>query len=100
MTASEVYQGLEPAEVWRHFAALNEIPRPSGDETAACAYVQQVAQEAGAEVSRDARGNVVVRIAETAPEYSGAPVVALQSHLDMVCEKRPDVAHDFATDPI
>ena len=99
MTDSDVYHGLEPRELWRHFAALNAIPRPSGGEAAASAYVRRVAESAGATWTSDARGNTVVRV----PARSGgedAPAVAIQSHLDMVCEKRPDVMHDFETDPI
>ena len=30
----------------------------------------------------------------------GGPTVAVQAHLDMVCEKEPDVIHDFEADPI
>jgi len=100
MTAFDTYHGLEPTEVWRHFAALNDIPRQSGNEAAACAYVEQVAAGAGADVLRDARSNVIVRVAATEPTLAYAPIVAIQSHLDMVCEKRPEVVHDFATDPI
>ena len=97
MIDNEVYRGLEPAEVWRHFAALNSIPRPSGQEAAARAYVQQVAAQVGATWDGDERGNTVVRV----PATNGVgPTVAIQAHLDMVCEKRPDVAHKFATDPI
>ena len=93
------YAGLQPEEVWKHFLALNRIPRPSGQEAAACAYVREVAAAAGAAAESDAAGNVVVRVPAT-PGREQAPLVAVQSHLDMVCEKRPDVAHDFAVDPI
>lgn len=96
---NEVYQDLEPAAVWRHFAALNGIPRPSGQEAAARAYAQQVAAQAGATWGEDKRGNTVVRLPATNGVNDGA-LVAIQAHLDMVCEKRPDVAHNFATDPI
>lgn len=97
--AAAVYTGLQPAEVWRHFAALNGIPRPSGHEAAAREYVQRIAAEYGAETQRDARGNCVVRAAASVGRENG-PRVALQSHLDMVCEKRPEIAQDFSTDPI
>ena len=30
--------------------------------------------------------------------YENAPTVILQGHMDMVCEKRPDVEHDFEKD--
>ena len=32
--------------------------------------------------------------------YEDAPAVILQGHMDMVCEKRPDVEHDFTKDPL
>lgn len=94
------YASLEPAQLWRHFAALNAIPRPSGQEAAALAYVQHVAQSAGATCDSDAAGNLVVRVAPQNGGSADAPIVAIQSHLDMVCEKRPDVQHDFAVDAI
>ena len=93
------YENLEPAAVWRQFAALNAIPRPSGAEDAARAYVQQLAKERGARWDEDARGNIVVALPASG-DHTEAPVVVLQSHLDMVCQKRPGVAHDFAVDAI
>jgi dipeptidase D len=99
MTIPSAYLGLEPAAVWRHFGALNLIPRPSGHEQAAVRYVQMLAQEQGASWKTDARGNICVRIP---PRHASAeaPTVTLQSHLDMVCQKRPDISHDFETAPI
>ena len=99
MEEMDVYHGLEPRGLWTHFAALNRIPRRSGREAAAREYVQRVAAAAGASWSQDERGNTVVRVAGT-PGAEDAPVVAVQAHLDMVCEKRPEVEHDFDRDPI
>ena len=96
----DTYAGLEPVQLWRHFGALNAIPRPSGQEAAALDYVRHVAQSAGATCDSDAAGNLVVRVAPQNGGSNDAPVVAIQSHLDMVCEKRPDVQHDFAVDAI
>ncbi|MDF2439338.1 MAG: dipeptidase [Abditibacteriota bacterium] len=98
MNLTHPYAGLEPVEVWKHFAALNAIARPSGAEEAARDYVRRIAEAHGATWQSDARGNIVVRVPATAPDQS--TLVALQSHLDMVCEKRPDVEHDFACDAI
>jgi dipeptidase D len=100
MVENPVYAGLEPREMWRHFAALNGIPRPSGQESAARGYVKQVAEAAGATWQEDSSGNIVVRVAATSPDHASTPSVAIQSHLDMVCEKRPDAQHNFETDPI
>lgn len=99
MTTLAVYAELQPAEIWRHFGELNRIPRPSRQEAAVRAYVQEIAREYGAGASQDAYGNVVVRV-PASPGRELDPVVAIQAHLDMVCEKRPGVAHDFTTDPI
>jgi dipeptidase D len=98
-TFPSVYEGLEPAAVWHHFGALNAIPRPSGQEVAARAYVQKMAEEHRAMWKSDSRGNICVRVPErgSAPN---TPIVVLQSHLDMVCQKRPDVIHNFDCDPI
>ncbi len=93
------YENLEPAAVWKQFAALNSIPRPSGAEAAARAYVQELANSRGARWDADARGNLVVQLPASGDNQS-APTVVLQSHLDMVCQKRPEVGHDFAVDAI
>lgn len=96
---SDVYSGLQPEQLWRHFGALNCIPRPSGEEAAARAYVQQIADEAGAPYNVDTAGNIIVRVPARNTTVS-TPTVAIQAHLDMVCEKSPDVVHDFSRDPI
>jgi dipeptidase D len=44
-------------------------------------------------------GNVVVR-KSAYPGYDRVRCIALQGHLDMVCEKNEGKAHDFSTDPI
>jgi dipeptidase D len=42
---------------------------------------------------------LVLRVPAT-PGRESAPPLILQTHLDMVCEKNRDVAHDFERDPI
>jgi dipeptidase D len=98
-TTDPAIAGLEPAAVWQHFAALTRIPRGSGEEKAAAAFVIGHARRLGLTWKQDRTGNVVV----SKPASSGresAPRVCLQGHLDMVNEKRPDVRHDFDNDPI
>ncbi len=96
---ASIYANLEPRELWRHFAMLNAIPRVSGREARARDYVLQLASDAGAQSAVDGAGNVVVRVASTCPNEN-APVVTLQSHLDMVPENRPDVTHSWERDAI
>jgi dipeptidase D len=50
-------------------------------------------------VERDAVGNVLIRKAGH-PGPEGRPTTCLQAHVDMVCEKNEDTAHDFTKDPI
>lgn len=92
-------QGLTPAAVWRHFAVLCAIPRPSKQERAVREHLQQWAQARGLATEVDATGNLLVR-KPASPGYEGAPGVVLQGHLDMVCQKNGDSAHDFTRDPI
>jgi len=91
--------GLSPKLLWKHFAALSAIPRGSGNEAAARAYVLAQAGALGLEGAADAAGNVVVRKPARAGREGAVPA-ALQGHLDMVCEKNEGTIHDFKTDPI
>ncbi len=90
---------LEPKVLWQYFLALSRIPRGSRNEAAAAAWVAEEGRRLGCEVEQDAVGNVLVR-KRAAPGREGRPALALQSHLDMVCEKNEGTPHDFARDPI
>ncbi len=94
-----VFQGLEPAPVWAHFADLCRIPRPSKGETAIRAHLQAWAQGQGFETRVDEAGNLLIRKPAT-PGCAHFPGMVLQGHLDMVCQKNNASAHDFNHDPI
>lgn len=96
---SDALDHLSPRSVWAHFATLAAIPRPSGREERAVAFVKGVGESIGAKARSDARGNVVLSVSAS-PGRDKAPAIILQTHLDMVCEKNRDVAHDFERDPI
>ena len=94
-----VVQELEPKAVWTHFEEIRQIPRPSAKEQRAREWVLAKAKKKGLEVFEDKVGNIVIR-KPARPGREKAPVVALQGHLDMVCEKNESVAHDFDKDAI
>jgi len=96
---SDVLAGLEPRSVWGHFSEMTAVPRPSKHEERVVAWARSVAEKHGFEVRTDEIGNLVVVVPAT-PGREGAPVIILQGHLDMVCEKNKDVEHDFMNDPI
>ena len=96
---SAAIEGLKPERVWKYFAEISRIPRCSKNEAAATKYVLDTAAKLGLEAKADNIGNVVVRKSASANRAHIRPV-ALQGHLDMVCEKNKDTVHDFTKDPI
>lgn len=90
---------LQPKRVWDYFLALSAIPRASKQEAAAAAWVADQGRALGLQVETDAVGNVLIR-KPGSPGHEHAPVVAMQAHVDMVCEKNEGTVHDFAKDPI
>ena len=90
---------LDPESVFRYFAEINKVPRPSKKEEKMIAYLQQFASEHHLDCKVDEVGNVLIRKAAT-PGYENRKTVILQSHMDMVCEKNRDVEFDFMTDAI
>ena len=96
---SEAIKGLQPALVWKYFAEISKIPRPSKHEKAITAYVMSVAKQFGYEARQDKYLNVVVTVPATKGKEH-LPSVCLQGHVDMVPEKNKDKVHDFLKDPI
>lgn len=102
MTSSHHAPGieqLEPAAVWRLFADMAAIPRPSKHEERIRAHVRQVAAGLGFKTREDRVGNLLIEV-PAKPGCEKAPITVLQGHLDMVCEKNSGTPHDFDRDPI
>jgi dipeptidase D len=96
---SNAIEGLKPPLVWKYFAEIARIPRCSKHEEKMTKYVLETAKRLGLEAKADRLGNVVAR-KPASPGKERVPMVCLQGHLDMVCEKNKDKVHDFAKDPI
>lgn len=99
MALSSVFNGLQPANVWSHFATLCSIPRQSKGEARLRDHLKEWAEARGLSATVDEIGNLIVRKAASRGRES-APVVVLQAHLDMVCQNNGDTPHDFSCDPI
>ena len=95
----QAIEGLAPENIWRRFAELSSIPRCSKQEGQVREWLLRVAREAGLDHTTDATGNVLIRKEGSGPP-ANTPAVALQAHIDMVCEKNRGTEHDFAEDPI
>ncbi len=81
------------------FSEISQIPRGSGNEQAISDWMVNWAKERGLPVLRDRSNTVLIR-KSASPGYESAPVLMLQGHLDMVCEKTSGSTHDFSKDPI
>jgi dipeptidase D len=88
-----------PNDVLAYFADISRIPRRSGQEARVRQWIEDWARQRDFAAETDAVGNLLVRVPGSPKSRRTRPVV-LQSHLDMVCEKRPDSPHDFDRDPI
>jgi dipeptidase D len=90
----------EPSDaILEIFETINGIPRCSKNEQAVAAWLMAWAAQRGLRHRSDAAGNLVIQV-PASPGAEGAPVVVLQGHMDMVCEKTPESLHDFTRDPI
>ena len=81
------------------FQQISALPRCSKKEKEIGLWLEQWGKTQGFTVKRDTASNLLI----TVPASSGfekAPVIVIQGHMDMVCEKSPDSAHDFDKDPI
>lgn len=96
---SSAIEGLRPELVWKYFAEISRIPRPSKHEEAMTKYVLDTAKKLGLAAKADSFGNVVVKKPATSGRENFRSI-ALQGHLDMVPEKNSDKVHDFLKDPI
>ena len=90
---------MQPEALFGYFLKICEIPHGSKNEAQISAYLQNFGKELGFETIADGVGNVLIKKPAT-PGYENRKTIILQSHMDMVCDKRPDVAHDFTKDPI
>ena len=101
--AASVFANLEPQAVWRHFATLCAIPRPSKHEATLVAHLADWAKARGIAARADAVGNLILSRPAT-PGRENAPGIVLQGHLDMVCQQTSGSGqgrmHDFQHDPI
>jgi len=90
---------LEPQIVWKNFAALNSVPRPSKKEEKVIEFIKNFGEKLNLETTVDEVGNVIIKKPATAGMEDRKPIV-LQSHLDMVCQKNNDVNFDFESEGI
>ncbi len=81
------------------FEQISAIPRGTKREAELSRWLQDWAARRNLASQTDEAGNLIIRVPATAG-FEQAPIIILQGHMDMVCEKTPDSTHDFTKDPI
>jgi len=92
----EVMLGLEPREVWDHFAELCARPCEAGGEQIVRDYFEQYAQSRGFEYHPDGNGNAAVFVPGKGKSANSLPLV-LQFHFDGVVQPE---GHNFDLEPM
>ncbi len=92
-------ESLNPQNVWKHFYALTQVPRPSGHLKPVQTFLVNYGKSLNLESFLDEVGNVIIRKPAT-PGMENRKGVILQAHMDMVPQKNNDKVHDFIKDPI
>ncbi len=87
------------SNVWRIFYEISKVPRPSKQEQQIIAWLEKFAADNGLKWRKDKAGNIVMEVPATKGREN-QPIIVLQSHMDMVCQKTPDSTHDFMKDPL
>jgi len=97
--SENILKGLKPELLWQRFFEITQVPRPSKKEEKILAYLKNLCEELKLTYKEDKVGSLVISIPAT-KGYEKAPVVVLQAHVDMVCEKNKGTEHDFDNDPL
>lgn len=90
---------LKQNKIFKIFFKFCEIPRKTFDEKAVSDYVYKWAKENNFYVEQDEKNNLFIK-KKASSGYEDKKPIILQAHLDMVCEKRENVEHDFSKDSI
>ena len=85
---------LKPTIVWKFFHQVTQVHRPSKKEGKMIEFLESFAKEYKIAIKKDEAGNLLMSKPAT-PGMEDRPVVVLQSHMDMVCEKAPDCDKDM-----
>lgn len=90
---------MDASRVLEIFKEITKIPRESGHEGPMTAFLLDFAARHSLDAKRDSIGNVLISRPASKGKES-VPVLVLQAHQDMVCEKNDGVIHDFSKDAI
>lgn len=91
-----VLESIDYKKIFYYFEEISNIPRGSGNNKQISDYLVNFAKEHNLSYIQDEALNVIIT-KEASAGYESCPTMILQGHMDMVCEKRADIEHDFMT---
>ncbi|SHK64519.1 beta-Ala-His dipeptidase [Hespellia stercorisuis] len=83
----------------KYFEEICQYPHGSYNEQVLSDHIVEFAKEKGLEYKQDDLGNVIIYKNGT-KGLVNHPALIIQAHIDMICEKRSGVEHDFEKDPL
>lgn len=92
-------EDLRKHRVFYNFLEISKIPRQTFFEKEVSDFILNWAKNLDLEVHQDKKNNLLIRKPASSGYENKKPII-IQAHIDMVCEKRPEVDHDFRKDPI
>lgn len=92
-----VLNSIDYKGIFKFFEEICGIPHGSKNNKEISDYLISFAKSRGLECHQDEYLNVVI-VKEATKGYEDKPTVIIQGHMDMVCEKRPEIEHDFIKD--
>lgn len=95
----QIFGDEEPAEVFRYFSMISDIPRQSGDQRRISDFLLAFGRDLGLESRQDGALNVIITKGGSTG-YEKDPPIILQAHMDMVCEQNHGGRHNFSKDPL
>ncbi len=91
--------GYKPEKLFHFFEDVCTVPRGSGNEKQISDFLVNFAKERNLWVYQDDSNNVIIKKGGSKGAEDKEPVM-LQGHIDMVCDKRAGVEHDFEKEGI
>lgn len=91
--------GYKPEKLFHFFEDVCAVPRGSGNEKGISDFLVKFAKDRGLWVYQDDSCNVIIKKGGSKGAEDKEPVM-LQGHIDMVCDKRAGVEHDFTKEGI
>ncbi len=89
-----VLEKIDYKKVFYFFEEISSVPRGSKNNEGISDYLVSFARARDLNYVQDEYLNIII-YKDATEGYEEVPTLILQGHMDMVCEKQPDIEHDF-----